>query len=90
MARWDHTHLVEPDGPDACWLTDRIEYELPLATVALLARPLVEATLKRTFDYRHRTISGDLAMHRNGHGAKSMNILISGAGGMIGSAWLRR
>src|SRR5271169_3150744 len=29
FAVWKHTHSFEPDGPQACWLEDRIEYALP-------------------------------------------------------------
>lgn len=29
LARWEHTHRVEPDGPDACFLEDDITYALP-------------------------------------------------------------
>lgn len=87
FSRWEHTHLVEPDGAEACWLTDRIEFELPCAALAgPLATPIVTATLERTFGYRHRTIGGDLAMHRAGNRGQVMNVLISGSSGLIGSA----
>src|SRR6478736_6693132 len=26
FAHWVHTHRIEPDGRDACWLEDRVEY----------------------------------------------------------------
>jgi uncharacterized protein len=29
FASWDHCHKVTPDGSDACWLEDRIEFAAP-------------------------------------------------------------
>ena len=34
FAYWDHTHRFEPDGESACFLEDRIEYALPLGSLA--------------------------------------------------------
>ena len=48
---WEHTHLVEPDGPTACYLEDRIRYAVPCGS---LADPFVRRRLERTFAYRHR------------------------------------
>jgi ligand-binding SRPBCC domain-containing protein len=55
FARWEHTHLFEPDGADACYLEDRIEYALPLGFAGrwLLGR-IVERKLDRLFQYRHQ------------------------------------
>jgi ligand-binding SRPBCC domain-containing protein len=54
FARWEHTHTVEPDGPSACYLEDRIEYALPLGWLgSLLAGPFVRKKLDRLFAYRH-------------------------------------
>lgn len=55
FARWEHTHVVEPEGPDACWLEDRIEYALPLGWLGqLFGGWLVRRKLERMFEYRHR------------------------------------
>jgi len=55
FARWEHTHTVEPDGPSACYLEDRIEYALPLGWLGrFLAGPFVRKKLDRLFEYRHR------------------------------------
>lgn len=55
FAYWDHTHLVTPDGPEACWLEDRIEYALPLGRLGQLAAGwMVRRKLARLFAYRHR------------------------------------
>ena len=47
FAHWEHTHRVEPDGPDACYLEDHIEYALPLGALgALLGSGLVRRRLR--------------------------------------------
>ena len=54
--RWEHTHLFEADGPEACYLEDRIEYELPFGRLAeWLFGSVVERKLHRLFQYRHQT-----------------------------------
>lgn len=61
FAYWDHTHLVTPDGPDACWLEDRIEYALPLGSLGQLAAGwLVRRKLARLFEYRHRVTTEEV------------------------------
>ncbi len=51
---WRHRHLVESDGPDACWLDDRIEYELPLGLLGRLGGGWVtRRKLERMFEFRH-------------------------------------
>jgi ligand-binding SRPBCC domain-containing protein len=54
FARWKHTHTVTPNGPRACILRDRIEYELPFGPMGELAAGLVRRKLEATFAYRHR------------------------------------
>jgi uncharacterized protein (TIGR01777 family) len=74
---------VQPDGDDACFLEDRIEFEPPLAAVS---GPIVERMLARSFEYRHRTIAADLALHRRAGGAGRGRVAVTGSGGLIGSA----
>ena len=51
---WEHTHSVLPDGPDACFLLDHVEYELPFGVIGhLLGAPLVRRKLERMFEWRH-------------------------------------
>ena len=53
--RWEHTHLFIPEGPEACRLEDRIEYELPFGALGnLFGGWLVRRKLARVFEYRHR------------------------------------
>jgi ligand-binding SRPBCC domain-containing protein len=54
FARWEHTHLFEPDGPAASFLEDRVEYALPLGAAGRLAAGwLVRRKLEAMFAYRH-------------------------------------
>jgi len=54
FARWEHTHRFEPDGPNACYLEDRVEYTLPLGALGkLVAGRYVRRKLDRLFAYRH-------------------------------------
>lgn len=87
FAKWVHTHRFEPDGADASFLEDRIEFALPFGAIGnLLAKRFTLKKLNRMFAYRHRTTAHDLAAHHAYKGWKAMNILITGAGGLIGSA----
>lgn len=55
FSRWEHEHRMEPAGPTACWLEDRIVYELPLGALGRwLGGGLVRSRLKKMFEYRHR------------------------------------
>jgi ligand-binding SRPBCC domain-containing protein len=53
--RWEHTHSFIPEGPEACRLEDRIEFELPGGFLGdLLGAPLIRRKLERTFEFRHQ------------------------------------
>ncbi len=53
--RWEHTHNFFPEGANACWLEDCVEYVLPLGTWGLLLGGwYVRRKLDRLFAYRHR------------------------------------
>src|SRR5512139_741517 len=86
FAHWVHTHRVEPDGADACWLEDRIEYALPLGGLgALVGGGYTRRKLARMFRYRHRLTAADVAAHTRMRGGGAMKILVTGASGLIGS-----
>jgi ligand-binding SRPBCC domain-containing protein len=54
FARWDHTHRMIPDGPDASWLEDRVEFDLPAGALGnALGGWYVRRKLNRMFEYRH-------------------------------------
>lgn len=80
-------HLVEPDGEGACWLEDRIEYELPAAALTdPVAGGMIQRRLERMFVYRHAVTAADIAAHRQFRDRGSLKILISGSTGMLGTA----
>lgn len=87
FARWEHLHRIEPDGPNACFLVDRIDYALPLGTLGQrLGRRLVRRKLAQMFAYRHRVTADDLAQPSRQKGGTPMRILVSGSTGLVGSA----
>jgi uncharacterized protein (TIGR01777 family) len=88
FARWEHTHRVEPDGPSACHLEDRIEYALPGGRLGrLFGGGFAREQLQRMFRYRHAVTSADVPAHaRTPREACHMNVLISGSTGLVGSA----
>jgi ligand-binding SRPBCC domain-containing protein len=70
FAHWDHTHLVKPDGPDACWLEDRIKYALPLGGLGeFFAGWFVRRKLARLFEYRHRVTADEVLRSTHGDDA---------------------
>ncbi len=85
--RWNHTHRMEPDGPDACHLVDHLDYELPLGSIGrALGGAMVRRELARQFAYRHAVTRHDVAMHRryNLEGG-ALRVAVSGASGLIGA-----
>ena len=87
FARWEHTHTFEPDGPDACWLTDAIDYALPGGSFGqAVGGGHVQSKLDRTFAYRHRITAADLASHQRYADRPRLRVVVSGATGLVGSA----
>jgi hypothetical protein len=87
FSTWRHTHNFLPDGPSACILEDRIEYALPVHPISTgLLGSLIHKKLERTFTFRHLTTIADLSRHRSADLSKPMDILVSGASGLIGSS----
>jgi hypothetical protein len=85
FAYWEHTHLVEPDGPSACYLEDRIEYALPFGSLGKIGGgAFTRAKLERMFTYRHQVTKWDILQQLKGKG--TMRIAVSGASGLVGSA----
>lgn len=88
FAEWDHTHLMTPDGDDACILTDRIQYRLPFGFLGRwFGGGLTRTKLERMFAYRHQTTLDDLKSHHAASAteAKPMRVLITGSSGLVGS-----
>lgn len=81
FSRWTHLHRFEPDGPDACLMTDRIEYALPLRV------PIpIRARLERMLAYRHELLARDLEAHAHYADRPRLRVAVSGASGTIGRA----
>ena len=88
FAAWVHTHSmrVEPE-PGRSRLVDAIEYTLPLERFAgRLGARLVERKLERMFDHRHVTTQNDLARHAVYEDRPRLDVLVSGASGLVGGA----
>ena len=82
---WYHVHRFEPDGPEACYLEDRVEYTLPFGRLGkMFAGGFVEKRLDRMFAYRHRITAQDLALHSATK--KPMTVIVTGSNGLVGSA----
>jgi ligand-binding SRPBCC domain-containing protein len=63
--RWEHTHRFIPDGESACWLEDRVEYELPLGWLGrMLGGWFVRRKLSKLFKYRHEMTARGIASAR--------------------------
>jgi uncharacterized protein len=87
FARWVHLHVFDPDGPDACRLTDRIEYALALgAAGAVVGGRAVRSRLERMLRYRHLLLQADLTAHRHSSLEPGLKIVVSGSTGLVGSS----
>lgn len=87
FARWEHLHRVEPDGPDACVLTDEIHYALPGGALGrVLGGGFVRRQLTRLFTWRHATTRADLEAAAPSGPAAPLRVLLAGASGLVGSA----
>ncbi len=66
FAFWRHMHTFEPDGPDACFLEDKIEYALPYGFIGRwFAGKYVRRKLSKLFEYRHEVTARDVVARRD-------------------------
>ena len=87
FSKWIHTHRFFPGENDTCSMEDQIEYKLPFHLISHpFMRPFIRKKLTSIFTYRHRTTQQDLQFHKYNRKAETLNILVSGATGVIGSA----
>jgi len=88
FSNWVHTHSFEPDGTEDSFFEDRIDYALPFYPFGkLLGGALVDAKLARIFKYRHAVTIEDIILHLSKKDIKRpMNIIMTGASGLLGSA----
>jgi len=86
FAEWTHTHEFEPVGDHQCRLKDTVQFRLPLGAISHpLAGRMIRDQLTRIFAFRHRVTAADLALHRQFAARPRQTVLITGAGGLIGS-----
>ncbi|MBC2715464.1 MAG: TIGR01777 family protein [Desulfobacteraceae bacterium] len=87
FSKWIHTHRFEDLDRTKCILEDSIEYALPFHPLGTaVMEPFVEKKLKQIFTYRHNTTIADMAAHQLRKDQGPLNILISGASGLLGSS----
>jgi ligand-binding SRPBCC domain-containing protein len=61
FAYWKHTHSFEPDGSDACFLEDRVEYALPFGVLGRrIAGRYVRRKLDKLFEFRHEVTAREV------------------------------
>ncbi|MFQ5732240.1 MAG: TIGR01777 family oxidoreductase [Planctomycetaceae bacterium] len=86
FAVWEHTHTISPVDDVSCELKEAIAYRLPGGFLGrVIAGRSVRTTLDRLFAYRHRVIRDDLRAHAAYSKGRTMKILVTGAGGLLGS-----
>ncbi len=82
---WEQKHEVEADGPGQCYLTDRVEFAVPMGLAGRLAGSgVIRSELSRLFRYRHALLARDMALLKR-YGQKSLKIMVSGATGLVGT-----
>lgn len=82
FAHWEHLHRFAPDGPEACVLTDEIDYALPGGPAGALLADAVRRRLSRVFAYRHAVTKADL--EGGGAPVRPRRVLVGGASGLVG------
>ncbi len=86
FALWEHTHRFEPAGDRSSMLEDSIRYALPAGRAGdLVGGSMFRRDLDRMFDFRHERTRLDLLAHGRYRDRGSKEILLSGAGGLVGS-----
>jgi uncharacterized protein (TIGR01777 family) len=87
FAHWEHVHRFEPQGTDACLLTDQITYRLPGGVIGrAVGNAKVRGRLERLFRWRHAVTKADLELTRDPRTGKRLRVVIAGASGLIGQA----
>ncbi len=85
FSSWSHSHMFT-DTDRGAELEDRIEYSLPCHEyLPRFIKEKMKRNLERIFSYRQQTLKEDLLIHER-CSKKSLNILISGASGVLGRA----
>ncbi len=85
---WRHRHDFIGDGNEieSSVLKDRIDYELPGGRLGdFFAGRWVQASLEKSFGYRHEITKSDLELHRRTRARPKLKVLIAGGSGFLGS-----
>ena len=83
FASWSHCHFFT-DTTSGSKLYDKVEYSLPFGKrLPAFLKNHVHKSLQQVFKHRESIISEDIKVHLR-CSAKPLNILISGAGGVLG------
>jgi len=86
FGRWEHAHTMRALGPDRSELVDHVEYALPFGPLGALGAGFARRSLERMFAYRRRLLPEDLARHAARADRPRLDVLVSGASGMVGAA----
>lgn len=84
--RWMHRRHVEPDGPAACTVEERLECHAPPGLPAALAARLIRPRLERLLAYGEAVVRHDLQAHAGFADLPRLRVAITGASGLIGRA----
>jgi uncharacterized protein len=85
FAYWRYIHKADPDGPNACFYEDNIDYRLPFGYPGrLLGGRYVRQRLERIYAYRHAMVKHDNLLHAR-FSQQPLKILVSGSTGLLGS-----
>lgn len=86
FAFWNHTHRFIPDGPNASFLEDHIEYRVPFGAIgSVFGGGMVHDRLAATFAYRHALTASDLRRHNLYRATPRLTIAVTGSRGLVGS-----
>lgn len=85
FATWRHEHRFEASH-EGTRLVDDVTWELPGAPVSRIFAPLVRRELRRMFAFRHHRTRNDRMTHDRYAHLGSLDVVVSGASGLIGSA----
>lgn len=87
FAFWKHEHRMEPQGPEASVLSDRINYALPAGALGkLLGGAYARGEVERLLHWRHALTLLDLERHAQYASRGPLRVAVTGASGFIGGA----
>ena len=82
--RWVHRRGIEPDGPAACTVEERLEYGAPPGVPGAVGGPMIRPRLERLLAYGEVVARHDLETHARFAERSRLRVAITGASGLIG------